>query len=205
MFLLQRLQGFDDYLESLTPENNKRNPWFKEYWETFFGCSLYGHLNQTPVCSSKRRISRHEGYQQDTKVQFVVDSVYAFAYALHDLQRDVCKGSKGYCDRMKRYDSGDFYRNYILKASFINIVGSRVKFDERGDGPSRYTIYNFRKMDEPFDDHYNYTAVGLWDGALHLASEDVLFSSEDSTSVCSSPCKLGEIKITQEVGAVVFC
>ena len=101
---------------------------------------------------------------------------------------------------MKTYDSRDFYRKYILKASFMNLVGSRVKFDENGDGPSRYTIYNLRKMNAPFEDQYRNIDVGSWNGELQLSAEDVLFSSEDSTSVCSSPCNLGEIKITHEVG-----
>ena len=30
--------GFDDYFLALTPKNNKRNPWFIEYWEQYFEC-----------------------------------------------------------------------------------------------------------------------------------------------------------------------
>lgn len=32
------VRGFDDYFLSLTPKNNKRNPWFIEFWEHYFSC-----------------------------------------------------------------------------------------------------------------------------------------------------------------------
>lgn len=28
---------------------------------------------------------------------------------------------------------------------FLDLAGSIVKFDEKGDGPARYTIYNYQK------------------------------------------------------------
>lgn len=31
---------FDAYMMALTPDGNTRNPWFKQYWEDFFQCSL---------------------------------------------------------------------------------------------------------------------------------------------------------------------
>jgi metabotropic glutamate receptor 3 len=29
----EHMPGFDEYMMSLTPENNLRNPWFDEYWQ----------------------------------------------------------------------------------------------------------------------------------------------------------------------------
>lgn len=39
--------GFDDYFLSLTPKNNKRNPWFIEYWEHYFQCK-WPNSDNTP-------------------------------------------------------------------------------------------------------------------------------------------------------------
>lgn len=39
--------GFDDYFLSLTPKNNKRNPWFIEYWEQYFQCK-WPNSDNTP-------------------------------------------------------------------------------------------------------------------------------------------------------------
>lgn len=48
---------------------------------------------------------------------FVVDAVYAFAHALHALQRDTCSGN-GTCSSMLNMDGGSFYYNYLLKVNF---------------------------------------------------------------------------------------
>ena len=34
-------------------------------------------------------------YEQDSKVQFVIDAVYAFAYSLQKLKEDVCPRHRG--------------------------------------------------------------------------------------------------------------
>lgn len=43
------LPGFAGYFSKLTPDKNKINPWFNEYWEDHFGCSL----NDDPDCSKR--------------------------------------------------------------------------------------------------------------------------------------------------------
>ena len=58
-------------------------------------------------------------YEQDSKVQFVIDAVYAFAFALQKLKEDVCPRHRGVCQRMKSVDGGSFYKDYLLKTSFI--------------------------------------------------------------------------------------
>lgn len=65
-------------------------------------------------------------YEQESKVQFVVDAVYAFAYALHNLYEDLCKNytKPGICPAMTQYDGGDFYKKYLLNVSFKGKKGS---------------------------------------------------------------------------------
>ena len=119
----ENIPGFDEYMASLTPDSNRRNPWFSEYWEEVFGCvlkkniRLVGNQNST-MCSLKLRLTSETGYEQESKVQFVVDAVYAFALALHNLQRDVCTKTSGLCAAMANYDRALFYRNYLLNVSF---------------------------------------------------------------------------------------
>jgi hypothetical protein len=84
--------GFDEYFNALRPDlpnenlpknsntkNSKfilsRNPWFNEFWEHRFGCSL--------TSSSKCRQHQLNETNWDSKLQFIVDAVYVFAYALH--------------------------------------------------------------------------------------------------------------------------
>jgi len=123
-------------MESLTPENNRRNPWFGEYWEEVFGCTLrrnattyerfgsqvgwkIGTGNQSLICPPGLKLSTTSGYEQESKVQFVVDAVYAFALALSKLRHDLCGREEGLCSSMANYDRGAFYKNYLLNVSFI--------------------------------------------------------------------------------------
>ena len=67
------------------------------------------------------RLSDLASYEQDSKVQFVIDAVYAFANALQSLKDDLCPHAKGMCQEMKMVDGGYFYKNYLLKTSFIGM------------------------------------------------------------------------------------
>ena len=125
---------------SLTPWNNARNPWYGDYWQEIFGCVLPHNVQSTtstgnnfngvgnsssnlPVCSRSLRMSQqHAGYEQDSKIQFVIDAVYAFAHAISALQRDVCgRRRPGPCPALLSYDGGDFYTKYLLNVSFLGI------------------------------------------------------------------------------------
>lgn len=136
----KKIPGFDEYMASRTPANNWRNPWFSEYWEEVFGCSLRQNSNQERSsqhsgfsiinvddknqnhkdCSPELRLTEASGYEQESKVQFVVDAVYAFAHALDNLRNNLCiHTSEGLCSSMATYDRGAFYRNYLLNVSFV--------------------------------------------------------------------------------------
>ena len=76
---------------------------------------LWNNLN---VFISSYRLTQLANYEQDSKIQFVIDAVYAFAYALDDLKSTVCPTWKGVCPAMSSYDGGEFYKNYLLKVDF---------------------------------------------------------------------------------------
>jgi hypothetical protein len=57
-------------------------------------------------------------YEQDSKIQFVIDAVFAFAHALDALKADICPTWKGICPAMIKYDGGEFYKKYLLKVDF---------------------------------------------------------------------------------------
>ncbi|XP_034175458.2 metabotropic Glutamate Receptor [Osmia lignaria lignaria] len=199
----KNIPGFDEYMASLTPDTNRRNPWFSEYWEEVFNCvlrkNLMANLNAT-VCSPLLRLTTSTGYEQESKVQFVVDAVYAFAIALHNLKQDMCVKIEGLCSTMANYDRGSFYRNYLLNVSFEDEAGSEVKFDEHGDGLARYEILNFRKSDQNGTNGYHYRVVGKWSHSLDISTEELVWSrgtKDIPISACSLPCEPGMIKKQQ--------
>ncbi|XP_009462149.1 PREDICTED: serine/threonine-protein kinase WNK2-like, partial [Nipponia nippon] len=101
--------GFDEYFTSRSLENNRRNLWFHEFWEDDFNCRLphsepHGEPHGgpgTPVrkCTGRERMGRDSPYEQEGKVQFVIDAVLAMAHGLHALLGEACPGGR-LCARM---------------------------------------------------------------------------------------------------------
>lgn len=63
------------------------------------------------------RINRDSQYEQEGKVQFVIDAVYAMAHALHSMHLDLCPGSMGVCDKMDPVE-GRMLLQYIRGVNF---------------------------------------------------------------------------------------
>ncbi|KAI4585048.1 hypothetical protein MJG53_006582, partial [Ovis ammon polii x Ovis aries] len=63
------------------------------------------------------RIARDSSYEQEGKVQFVIDAVYSMAYALHNMHKDVCPGYIGICPRMSTIDGKELL-GYIRAVNF---------------------------------------------------------------------------------------
>ena len=90
-------EKFDEHFLSLHPsKNNTRNPWFNEYWEEIFNCSLGGRNDVEDCNLDSQLLSRDKAGVQDGFVPFVIDAVYAFAHALHNMQKD----NEGLCSKM---------------------------------------------------------------------------------------------------------
>ncbi|XP_035768441.1 metabotropic glutamate receptor 7 [Neolamprologus brichardi] len=114
------ISGFDAYFTSRTLENNRRNVWFAEYWEENFNCKLMSSSKKdesSRKCTGQERIGIDSKYEQEGKVQFVIDAVYAMAHALHNMQRDMCPENSGICPEME-IAGGKKLLKYIRSVSF---------------------------------------------------------------------------------------
>ena len=124
---------------------------------------------------------------------------------------------------------------------FPDIANSTVKFDSKGDGLARYTIYNYQR--DARTGKTDYKIVGKWHNELNMNAADVVWTAFEQrsghsptwprtthsplsnesrvpdpratpsvpvppssgehgripTSVCSKPCKAGEIMIMNTV------
>lgn len=76
------------------------------------------------VHAGEERISRDSHYEQEGKVQFVIDAVYAVAYALHSMHQDLCPGSAGVCSKMDPVE-GRLFLQYIRS---VNFNGKKTPF-----------------------------------------------------------------------------
>ncbi|KAF5273496.1 hypothetical protein FQA39_LY07513 [Lamprigera yunnana] len=212
---------FDPYYLSLKPSTNKRNPWFKELWETRFNCSLNytnfngntngnGHYNNSfglsnrnytlPSCTGNERLSKE--YRQDPKLSFVIKAVYTFAYALHNLRQDIC-GEKyvGICEKLNPFN-GSLFKNYLMNVSF-SYDDDIVEFDDNGDPPGRYDIVNYQKLK---NGTFDYVQVGIWNNRTLNWITNLQFGPHPFVkSVCSSPCPSGHYKNVQHGGKDKRC
>ena len=223
------IHSFDDYYFSLHPHNNSRNPWFREFWEQRFNCILPPpgtSISLTDASSSfpatRRRYctgqeSLQEDYKQDTKLAFVMKSIWTMAHGLHNMQRDLCPKSSGLCHAMLPVN-GSLLMQYLMNVTFQS-GNETISFDENGDPPGKYDIMNFQQTSE-FD--FKYVHVGSWSSHIPTSAEadfrkpklktfrplrwpQASFSSSSNSSllsvpesVCSKPCAKGEKKVAPE-------
>ncbi|XP_041129743.1 metabotropic glutamate receptor 8-like isoform X2 [Polyodon spathula] len=141
----------------------------------------------------KERISRDSLYEQEGKVQFVIDAVYAMAHALHRMHLDLCPGATGVCDKMDPVE-GQLLLSYIRAVTFNGSAGTAVMFNENGDAPGRYDIFQYQLSNTSTP---GYRVIGQWTNNLLLNVEDMRWSGGERAvpdSVCSFACKPGERK-----------
>uniref|UniRef100_A0A670YS84 Glutamate metabotropic receptor 2 n=1 Tax=Pseudonaja textilis TaxID=8673 RepID=A0A670YS84_PSETE len=138
------VQEFAVYFQNLNLHNNSRNPWFQEFWEHKFQCSFHSQN-----CS---HFSLKSGqFEQESKIMFVVNAVYAMAHALHNMHQALCPNATKLCDSMKPVNGKRFYKDFMLNVTFDAPfrppldTKSMVRFDQCGDGIGRYNIFNYQR------------------------------------------------------------
>ena len=187
-------EDFKRHFVSLNPKNNKTdNPWFNSYWETVFNCSLQ---ENNPCNTSAQNLSETT---RAVYTAYVIDAVYAFAYAIHQMIVDHCL-TDTICDAivMRRSTGeaidGALLRQYLFNVSFNStfseMPGERL-FDTYGDVQGSYLIVNLQLT----NDQLQFETVGTWDHINLLQ----LFGpvqwpgdrEDPPQSVCSLPCGVG--------------
>jgi hypothetical protein len=68
-------------------------------------------------CAGQERIGKDSNYEQEGKVQFVIDAVYAMAHALHHMNKDLCADHRGVCPEMEQA-GGKKLLKYIRNVNF---------------------------------------------------------------------------------------
>ena len=194
-------KGFDTYFQNLNPFNNIQNPWFAEYWQNVFNCSLNLSTQPSwlPLCNTTLTIGPARGYSQNSKVSFTIDAVYAFAYAINNLQQDMCSGYE-ICDEIVDHSSGrvsingKLLKQYIQNVNFSGKSADVIHFNQNGDQEGSYFI----KVLQLRSGKYVSEIFGLWDSSNY----ELIYSFEKTPtwnqieeaprSICSENCKGGE-------------
>uniref|UniRef100_A0A8C3T9Q1 Metabotropic glutamate receptor 3 n=1 Tax=Chelydra serpentina TaxID=8475 RepID=A0A8C3T9Q1_CHESE len=177
------IQEFAIYFRNLNPYNNSRNPWFREFWEHKFQCNFH-----TQDCS--RHSLKTGKFEQESKIMFVVNAVFAMAHSLHNMHQALCPNATKLCDSMKPVNG---LRDHFLQLTITDTKGI-VRFDRYGDGIGRYNIFNYHRA----DGRYRYQKVGYWAEGLTLNTTLIPWAKTSvPVSQCSDPCKKNEMKSMQ--------
>lgn len=194
-----QLKPFYDYFLKLNPSNNTRNPWFSEYWEKHFNCTLRNTRRSTHLCKDSLHLSSTD-VRVDAKVPFVIDAVFSLAHALHNLHKNVCGGLPGFCPQMKNLDRTALLR-YLQNVSFNGTTGL-VRFNNNGDSAGKYDIYDFSRaaLSRP------YQKLGSWiEGDLKFNARGFMKGISYPESHCGKPCGLRGIKHIRDALCCYTC
>ncbi len=203
-----QVRGFSEYFKRLTPKLNKRNPWFIEFWEDEFNCTI----DQEVIYSNRPRLNRpfctgaeHLNITQDGFIHFVIDSVFVMAHALHNLIGKHCSDVRGrdlFDCQFKRAFKGTELLDAIRNVDFVSITGRRVKFikdkDNSGDGLAPFEVFQYQQY-EP--GKFGYRKLTEWEkekpfwmDKSKLRWQNMKDKAAIPRSVCKEECENGEIK-----------
>ncbi|KAG8516865.1 Metabotropic glutamate receptor 7, partial [Galemys pyrenaicus] len=126
-----------------------------------------GRLKELELVQKERwqeRIGKDSNYEQEGKVQFVIDAVYAMAHALHHMNKDLCADYRGVCPEMEQA-GGKKLLKYIRTVNFNGSAGTPVMFNKNGDAPGRYDIFQYQTTNTSSP---GYRLIGQWTDELQL-------------------------------------
>lgn len=206
------VQGFLDFLINLNnPEsvfaNQSKNTWFDEFLQSVLKCNVARNgtgsgTPDTPSCNIPGSLLRLRTMEL-APIRVVVNAVYAFAYALDNIQKDHCPGQSGICEQMKNNFQGKHLLEYLKNVTFPDSAfKSTVKFNAEQEITGHYSIINFQ---QGTDGQWKYVVVGSW-RALPNGKADKLkikkdlvrwgnVKNEPPLSHCSASCAWNEFKI----------
>ncbi|XP_071949381.1 metabotropic glutamate receptor 3-like isoform X2 [Antedon mediterranea] len=177
-------QEFNEYLLKMNPYTNT-NPFYKQTLEKLHNCSLSNYVE-------KRRCTSNDTFKDiidiDIWSAFVMDSVYAFAYALDDLYRN----------------HGDYnnYADYIKNVSFKGVTKERFGFDNNGDPYARYKIFNLQKSNK-------FEKVMEWDPDEGFTVQNTQTQWKNGMNPpigrCSESCPSGTYQQAGKLACCWFC
>ena len=191
-FTLQtvKVPGFERYFKGLTPEKNKRNPWFGSFWEDYHKCSLSNKSsNGMRHCAGNETLKNSD--RLDDKVPYVIDAVHALVYAINDLIARLCRKRDCKLSTLKGKALLDTLQRNL---SFTGQLGV-LKFDENGSTVREYEINKFVVGRAKGRKSYKYEKIGSW---FYKLTE--MNATTDVKSSCSDICRIGQIKVPKKVG-----
>ncbi|XP_056622836.1 extracellular calcium-sensing receptor-like [Triplophysa dalaica] len=206
-----KLDGLQEFLVTVHPDQGPKNELLKEFWETVFQCSFRNTGSGTRVCTGSEQLKNLQNEYTDVSelriVSKVYTAVYAIAHALHNLINNVNSAtniSKGDLPTLRKV------LEYIRDVNFTVKTGEKIFFDASGDPVAKYDLVIWQPAE---DGSLQFKLVGVYDSSLpsekllQVDQENMVWaenSRQVPVSVCSESCPPGTRKAVQK-GRPVCC
>ena len=199
---------FDNYYLSLTPKNNKRNTYFKPFWEKLFNCSVSEEFrNETlsitkPLkrCNGDETMSEGRGFYKDAPVQPIINAVMSFGAAL----KLAANETPLHCLSGECFEGSGQYKNpvldYLKQIRFNTSLGQQLQFNAKNRLRLNYTVYNTQLL----NGNVKFHKVGSWKNNPQRNMKQRLFLNDSKiqwrlkkvpVSRCGFDCSSGEIRV----------
>ncbi|XP_022097705.1 metabotropic glutamate receptor-like [Acanthaster planci] len=187
--------GFHDYYRFLLQRSGKASiPWFEDLKRHIINKYDCSDFNQCPM-------------KIYGNAPFIVDAVYAFAYALQNFLTDRCNNSDD-CNATLQALYGHDLLPYLHGLKFEGLV-SNYSFDSDGNPSGKYGVFNFQFKG---NNDYEMAELGTWDALAHnrLNINTSAIQWADGTldppvSVCRDICSSGYIEVPLEQKCCFGC
>jgi hypothetical protein len=143
---------FDAYLKTKFPNSYTRNPWFAEYYEKVYQCTLPGNILRYPKpCpkTSESVVTTAAKYQQDPLVMYVINAVYSAAIGIDHAIKELCgKNHTGLCDKWRASQNKKMIILQGIKqnTSFTDATNQLFRFVGDGESIRGFDVYSLDKL-----------------------------------------------------------
>nr|KAG5713662.1 hypothetical protein BaRGS_024710 [Batillaria attramentaria] len=196
---------FDAHFTRLTPESTT-DPWFPEFWDEFFLCSL-----DNGTCRPNMTVGEDEDHVASPRVSILLDTVYMFTNAtMRVLNSPECRGRVGAAARA--CVTGPRLLQELKVTRQAGHTGW-LELDENGDRLGKYRISQV--VPAPLSDGpFELVTLAEFDSLtgnmtilrnVTWAHHQPQVNLTHPESRCSWPCGPGEARVPQEVTCCWLC
>ena len=204
---------FTQWFKRIGLSNTEGSPWVDEYFRSFV-CTDNSSITSEGNCVNESlSIADYTDYRQSLFVPAVINAVYAFSHALHNMS--VVKCNKTLCseilDQSGQRINGELLLEYLQNVTFTGSSEETVAFNSNQDlRNGHYIIYNVQPVATSNGlSNFGYVKVGSWSsGKLNLNVSSIWWNTgSPPLSVCSLPCQTGYFQqhITGEADCCWTC
>eukprot|EP00794_Sanderia_malayensis_P000600 gene600-1261_t len=195
--------AFREYFLKLRPETNRRNIWFRNFWEKTFNCSISKVAKRgRRLCNASDKLTDGRGYYKMTPVLSVINAVYAYAHVFRKMLYRKCisknktvkecypPGKKPLGTANDQWQITKAVRWTRFKEPFRDRM---FYFDSRGSHNEDFAILNLRVRND-FSQEFH--QVGLWNNSEHVVMANEAFGSYGSNNnIESSPAQTWRLSL----------